>query len=144
MTENTPEETPAFDLAATLKSADMAVVSAEALSAHQKTYAPRERSKEQKAVDKLVKSAYDAWVKAGKPEKFAQSPGGRLTVPVGDPETKVRRMLTNSAAFLGVSVRHGEAKKSEVDGTELVTLAFRVVDRTDRSGASEAEASASE
>jgi hypothetical protein len=81
------------------------------------------RSKEQLVIDDVVSQAYDAWVKAGKPGAFAESPGAALLVAPGQEEATVAA-VRRGAAFQGKSVRFGEISK---DG-ERVVIAFRVAD----------------
>lgn len=69
--------------------------------------AARERSKDQKILDALVSKAYAAWVKAGKPEKFWESPGGHIRVRE-DQLVQVQRAIHSSGRLLDLKIRFGE------------------------------------
>lgn len=100
---------------------------------------PAERSKIQRAVDKLVEQAYDKWVKAGKPEKTSEKPPGHITV-ANDPETvdAIVAVVRSAGVFTKHRVRFLEPEESE-DKTKL-DIAFVVSDPLAKETASESEA----
>jgi hypothetical protein len=59
------------------------------------------------AIRKLVKQVHESWVKAGKPEKWADRPGGNVQVPAEQAESFYSEMH-NAAAFLDVKARRGQ------------------------------------
>jgi hypothetical protein len=95
--------------------------------------AQAERSKVQKAIDRLVQQAYDKWVKAGQPEKTADKPPGHIYSP--NDEATVNGIVAgvrSSSQFLKHSIRFLENEDRE-DGT--VDIAFVVFDKPSKEAA---------
>jgi hypothetical protein len=113
---------PALDLSG----AKMALVDSDVLAARQRPRTSKTvvRSKEQRAIDKMVELAYKKWVEAGKPKEFSKSPGGHLTVPESQ-VLVVERAIRKSGVFLHLSIRFGS---NEPDADGNVVIVFRAAD----------------
>jgi hypothetical protein len=109
-----------------LTGASAAVVSPDVLAkaSRPRTGTRRDRSKAQLVIDDLVRKAYDAWIKAGKPASFAASPGGKITVPAAN-QVVVESAIRKAGNFLNLSIRFG-LNKPEGDTVEIV---FKAADR---------------
>lgn len=114
---------PELDLAG----AQLSLVSPAVVDDRRKTRAAKERSKPQLALDALVAKAYEKWVSQGKPADFGERPGGHVVVKEAQYLT-VKRALSNSGAYLGMSVRFCD----DVFVNGNVDIVFTATDRTER------------
>jgi hypothetical protein len=88
------------------------------------------RDKDQLWMDEQVKASYAAWVEAGKPNLFNDSPRKRIRVPAAAVPA-VRKMLTSSGSFLDKRVRIAQPV-TEDDGR--VAVYYVATDRTAAKG----------
>ena len=89
------------------------------------------RDEAQKIIDGDVQAAYDAWVEAGKPESFNNSPRKRRMVAPENVDT-VRHMLKRAGSFLDKRVRIAPTR-THVSGNSMIY--FVVTDRLARKSA---------
>lgn len=82
----------------------------------------RERDKVQKAFDSLIAQAYGKWDKAGKPDKFADSPLGHVTTVESEVES-VKSYLRRAATHYGYSLRFGTTEETADGGLDLAFVA---------------------
>lgn len=85
----------------------------------------RARTEVQVKVDKDVRTAWDAWVAEGRPEKWTEIPPGFYVV-APDQAENVKYLLARSASYLNLRVRLGSPAR-DADGNEIV--AFYVTDK---------------
>jgi len=91
------------------------------------------RDADQRRVDTDVKRAYDAWVKAGKPEKFENSPVQRYIFPPAAFDTIIlmlRRATQTGGPVVGKSLKY--RRKTHESGNAMVY--FTVTDGSKKNG----------
>lgn len=116
------QKLPALDLS----DVQLSVAGPEVAREHIARKGPRERSKAQKTLDTLVQRAYDKWVKAGKPDNFADRPVGVARVPEAQLMTVKRALQVGSGTFLNVSIRFGDIRVVEGYADVVFTATDRV------------------
>jgi hypothetical protein len=85
-----------------------------------------ERDPEQRQVDSIVKSAWDAWVAAGKPEAWDEQPGTYLSVPEAHAET-LKWRVGRSGSFYDLRIRFGRTEIEERDDGKFAVVVFTAI-----------------
>jgi len=104
-----------------LSKAEMSVVGADVVATRRNV---KERSKTQQTIDGLVKMAHVKWVEAGKPETFADRPGGNIKVPESQ-VAALKRAIVKAGVFYDLTVRFGTV----VTEKGYADVIFTVTDR---------------
>lgn len=87
-----------------------------------------EREPEQRAVDQLVNKAYEAWLAAGKPTSWVQTPGMLVKVPEKQFETLQFR-IRKAGVFYDLRIRFGDVKVSADGKVKYAECVFTATDR---------------
>lgn len=85
------------------------------------TKAAKPRSAQQKAIDKLAQSAYDAWVKGGKKAAWQDRPAAHLVIPEAQLPS-LRAAVYNACQFLGKRVRFGDVQINDGKADVVFTV----------------------
>lgn len=91
--------------------------------------AKKERDSEQKQIDAIVEKAWEAWKNTGRPTRWTDMQGMRLTVPLEQYETLVYR-IRQAGTYLDLKVRFGSMRKSKgPDGIDYAETVFVATSR---------------